>query len=143
MTIVFVPLFLYFRKKAAPYYLALVQHVLIGDVLIGGGVEILWPLTTKFYGLIVSLNSQIDMILESSLFILAIVALILTRDMLRMFKPNKTNFLLVFPEGALLGSAIMAWHYSSFEMLLLHFPFLVIFGLVILRSLNDFVSKHF
>lgn len=142
MTVVFVPLFFYYRKKAAPYYLALAQHVLIGDILVGGGVEILWPLARKFYGLDISLNSQTNMILESSLFILAILFLILTKDILRVFTPDKTNFLLILPEGALLGSAIMAWHYSSFELLSLHCVFLVIFGLVILGSLKDFVLKH-
>ena len=50
-TIVFIPFFIVYRKKAVPYFLALISHSLIGDFFIGGNVQLLWPISTNKFGL--------------------------------------------------------------------------------------------
>src|SRR3989337_3493155 len=45
--LVFVPFFVVYRRKAVPYFLALVSHGLIGDLLIRRDVQLLWPITTQ------------------------------------------------------------------------------------------------
>ena len=45
--LVFIPIFTLFRKQAIPYFLALVSHSLIGDLFIGGNLELFWPLSTS------------------------------------------------------------------------------------------------
>src|SRR4030067_1789293 len=42
--LIFVPFFVFYRQKAIPYFLALVSHSLIGDLLIGGNLQLFWPL---------------------------------------------------------------------------------------------------
>ena len=47
----FIPVFIIYRKKAIPYFLALISHPLIGDFLIGGKLELFWPISTQQFGL--------------------------------------------------------------------------------------------
>jgi len=49
--IVFVPFFIVYRKKAVPYFIALISHSLIADFLIGGQIMLFWPLSQAEFGL--------------------------------------------------------------------------------------------
>ena len=63
MLTAFAPFFVVYQKKAVPYFLALAQHALIGD-FIGGGVQLLWPLTTQPYGIGIAIRSQTNVGIE-------------------------------------------------------------------------------
>jgi membrane-bound metal-dependent hydrolase YbcI (DUF457 family) len=45
----FIPIFIIYRKKAIPYFLALISHPLLGDFFIGGKLQLFWPLSTNQY----------------------------------------------------------------------------------------------
>jgi membrane-bound metal-dependent hydrolase YbcI (DUF457 family) len=47
ITIIFLPVYLYFRK-GLPYYFALLSH-LIGDYVTAYGLQLFWPVTEKWY----------------------------------------------------------------------------------------------
>lgn len=141
VTIAFTPVFLYYTRKSLPPFLALAQHILIGDYIVGGhmGTQILWPLTTTYYGLDVVLASQANVTLEIISFSIAIVVLILTKDLRKLLKPQKSSLLLTIPEAAIFGSAVIAGHNPiSVELLLPHLIFFAIFGFAILISLKKF-----
>jgi len=51
MLIIFIPVFILYGKRVAPYLLALIQHPLIGDYFVGGKIQLFWPITTNRYGI--------------------------------------------------------------------------------------------
>ncbi len=71
--IAFIPFFIIYRKKAIPYFLALISHPLIGDFFIGGKLELLWPFSNSQFGLhelggpYISIYMPIDGLIEVDL----------------------------------------------------------------------------
>jgi len=47
--VLLLPAIIIYKKRAIPYFLALAQHSLLGDYLTGEGVQMLWPLTSRWY----------------------------------------------------------------------------------------------
>jgi len=39
--LIFLPIFAIYKKRAAPYFVAVIQHIIIGDYLIGGDLQLL------------------------------------------------------------------------------------------------------
>jgi hypothetical protein len=97
MLIVFTPFFVVYHKKAVPYFLALVQHALIGDFIAGGGVQLLWPLTTQPYGTGIAIRSQTNIGIEWIAFLAAVIIMVKTRDITKFFQTHKSNLLLSIP----------------------------------------------
>ena len=101
--LVFIPFFLLYRQKATPYFAALASHSLIGDFLIGGQIQLLWPLSTNEYGLhelgfpYINIYDPVNIALEFTLFVIAIIVMFKTRDLLRFFRNSKLNFILAIP----------------------------------------------
>jgi membrane-bound metal-dependent hydrolase YbcI (DUF457 family) len=79
MTLVFIPVYLYFRK-GIPYYVSLLSHSLIGDYFTAYGTQLFWPFTDNWYRAPSQLmiNGGAVMITELSLFILMLIHLIYT-----------------------------------------------------------------
>jgi membrane-bound metal-dependent hydrolase YbcI (DUF457 family) len=98
--LVFLPVFALYAEKAAPYFLALVSHSLIGDFLIGGRVQLLWPLSQNFYTnnlFNVSITDPANIALELILFAVAITIMFKTKDLFRFFQAKRSNLLLTIP----------------------------------------------
>ena len=93
--IVFVPFFLVYRKAAVPYFLALIQHALIGDYLTGE-VWLLWPFGQSF-SLGIGITSPLNIGLEWSVFVLSLLIMLKTEDMRDFFRPRKWNLALAIP----------------------------------------------
>jgi membrane-bound metal-dependent hydrolase YbcI (DUF457 family) len=93
--IAFVPFFLVYRKTAVPYFLALIQHALIGDYLTGE-VWLLWPFGQSF-SLGIGITSPLNIGLEWSVFVLSLLIMSKTEDLLDFFRPRKWNLALAIP----------------------------------------------
>jgi len=93
--IVFVPFFLVYRKAAVPYFLALIQHALIGDYLTGE-VWLLWPFGQSF-SLGIGITSPLNIGLEWFVFVLSLLVMFKTEDLLDFFRPRKWNLALAIP----------------------------------------------
>jgi membrane-bound metal-dependent hydrolase YbcI (DUF457 family) len=93
--IVFVPFFLVYRKTAVPYFLALIQHALIGDYLTGQ-VWLLWPFGQD-YSLRVGIESPFNIGLEWTVSVLSLVIMFRTDDLLNFFQQQKWNLALAIP----------------------------------------------
>jgi membrane-bound metal-dependent hydrolase YbcI (DUF457 family) len=136
-TAIFVLFFVYYRTQAAPFYVAIMQHGLIGDYLSGGGIQLLWPLTTGFYGLNLALVSQTSVSIELVSFVVAIAVLFITKDMAVLFKSKKENIVLLLPEAAILGSIYISLETGlSWELLAVHFLFFAVFAVSVLVGLK-------
>jgi membrane-bound metal-dependent hydrolase YbcI (DUF457 family) len=106
--IIFTPVFALYRRKALPYFVALIQHSLIGDYIVGG-VQLLWPLTQQPYGLGVSIFSLANITLEWLLFLAAAMVMLKTRDMLVFFQPHGSNMILAVPIFTVLLPTLFAF----------------------------------
>jgi len=93
--IAFVPFFLVYRKTAVPYFLALIQHALIGDYLTGE-VWLLWPFGQSF-SLGIGITSPLNIGLEWSVFVLSLLIMLKTEDMRDFFRSRKWNLALAIP----------------------------------------------
>lgn len=95
----FVPFFLVYRKTAVPYFLALIQHALIGDYLTGQ-VWLLWPFGQD-YSLgtrtLVGITSPFNIGLEWTLFALSSVVMFKTDDLWSFFQQQNWNLALAIP----------------------------------------------
>lgn len=100
--IVFVPIFAVYHKKAAPYLVALISHSLIGDYMVGRGIQLLWPVTTRCYGMSIGIRSQTNTTMEWTLFLISILIMLKTKDTATLLQPRNTNLILAVPTFTLL-----------------------------------------
>jgi hypothetical protein len=154
LTMAFIPIFLIYRKKAIPYFLALISHPLIGDFLIGGNLQLFWPLSTRQFGLheagfpYVSIFSPVNIALELTLFSIATLVLYKTKDWKAFFTSNKTNLILIIPITTVLLPTTIGYPFTIplfFTVPLLalaHIFYLVLFSIAVLKTLTSIFGKR-
>ncbi|MEM3700071.1 MAG: metal-dependent hydrolase [Candidatus Bathyarchaeia archaeon] len=108
-TIIFIPLFALYHRKAVPYFVALIQHSLVGDYIAGGYVQIFLPLTQKRYGLNVDIKSPINITLEWLTFLVAATIIFRSKDIRTFFEPHNSNLILAIPTFTVLLPTFLAF----------------------------------
>jgi len=86
-----------YKKRAIPYFIALVQHSLFGNYFTGEGVQILWPMTTNWYGAGIKITSLTNVSLEWTFFLTCLTIMIKTKDAWTLFQRHPSNLLLSVP----------------------------------------------
>ncbi len=141
----FVPFFLMFGKKTVIYFVALIQHSLLGDFLVTSGttgVQLLWPLTPTWYSAPVSLAPLTDVYAEWALFIVAMMLMLGTKDFWKLFEPHPTNLLLTVPVVAIILPVFLGIPLSvPFVLAIPHLVYLVLLGASILIDFRALVAK--
>jgi len=107
LSLVFLPLFAVYRKRAIPYFVAILSHPLLGDFLVGQS-RLLWPLQTNF-GIGIPITSSTNVVLEWSLFAISMIAMLRTNDMRRLLQPHLSNLLLCIPAFTVLLPTILSF----------------------------------
>jgi membrane-bound metal-dependent hydrolase YbcI (DUF457 family) len=137
-TLVFIPVFLIYHKKALPYFLALVSHSL-ADLLIGGNLQLFWPLITKPIYIpkpfpIIAITSSLNVAIETTLFAITIAILFLTKDYKQFLKKKLTNLTLIIPITTVLLPTFLAYPLEVPAILILpHLFYLILFVIAIAR----------
>ncbi len=121
--IVFIPIFALYRKRALPYFIALISHPLIGDYLTGGNLQLFWPLTSQTFGTTTSITSPQNVAMELVLFISAFALLFVSRDLQALFRPRLSNLLLAIPTFTVLLPVFLS--YPLQVPIVLVFPHLI------------------
>lgn len=128
MLIVFIPIFAVYRKRALPYFIALVSHALIGDYLTGGNLQLFWPLTSQTFGTATSIISAENITLELMLFISSIALLLVTRDLFVLVRPRLSNLILAVPTFTVLFPIFLSYPLQVPVLLVLpHLVYTVLF----------------
>jgi membrane-bound metal-dependent hydrolase YbcI (DUF457 family) len=141
LTLVFIPIFLYYRKTSIPYFVAITQHALVGDFFMGR-IQMLWPLTSDWYGYTIDVRSFTNISIEWASFLLAMIVLTKTNDLRLLFKSGKSNLLLIVPSGAIFVSSIICARAiglsqrAATELLIPHLIFLTVFTFSIMKFLS-------
>jgi len=140
--LVFLPIFAIYKKRAAPYFVAVIQHVIIGDYLIGGDLQLLWPLTPNTYGLYIGMGSLIHVVLEWCLFIISMTFMIKTMDIVFLFKPHPSNMILAIPVLTVLLPTVISFPlYVPLTLLIPHIIYLILFTIPIMIDLKIMFTK--
>lgn len=135
--LIFIPFFVFYRQKAIPYFLALVSHSLVGDLLIGGNILLFWPiqntpmfLPEPFSNILIT--STFNVAAESALFVGAIVVMTKTKDFAVFFQRHMSNLVLVIPVFTVLLPTLVGYPLSV-PLLLVpsHMFYLVLFAIAI------------
>jgi len=141
LTLVFIPIFLYYQKTSIPYFVAITQHSLVGDFFMGR-IQMFWPLTSNWYGSGINVRSFTNISIEWASFLLAMIVLTKTNDLRLLFKSEKSNLLLIVPSGAILISSIISARAIGLsqraptELLIPHLIFLTVFTFSIMKFLS-------
>jgi len=92
------------KRGALPYAVAVLQHILIGDTLVGR-VPLLLPLSRHQFGLNLGMPSVPDISLELGFAFLALLVMWLSGDLRRVFAGGKETVLMAVP---IVSVALMA-----------------------------------
>jgi membrane-bound metal-dependent hydrolase YbcI (DUF457 family) len=145
--LVFIPFFIVYRKKAVPYFLALLSHALVGD-LIGGGIQLLWPITSNKVFLTpwipkIEINSPVNVALELIFFTVATIVMLKAKDWQLFFQNRKTNLLLAIPIATVLLPTFVAYPLTvPFLLVAPHLFYLVLFTIAVFAVLTGFSGRR-
>jgi len=135
LTLVFIPIFLLYRKNSIPYFVAIGQHPLIGDFFTGG-IQMLWPVTSNWYGYWIDVSGIANISVEWASFLLAMIILVKTNDLRLLFRSQRSNLLLTIPSGGIFVSSFTGMSIRAPTVLLIpHLVFLAIFTFSIMNFL--------
>ena len=136
LTLVFVPVFLLYKKQALPYFAALLLHPLLGDILTGGA-QLLWPLTSAEYGFGLDIANPANLLTEWTVFLAALALLYTTKDLHTLIQPHPLNLVLLIPIFTVLLPTFFTFPlYVPGVLLIPHLIYLAIFTLSILVDLK-------
>ena len=142
-TLVFIPVLFIYRTKAVPYFVALVQHSLIGDLITGRNNQMLWPATTQYYGLNIDIASTTNMALEWTIFLISIIVMIKAKDIADLLSRRSSNLILAVPTFTVLLPTFVAQPIEVPPALMLpHIAYLVIFLASIIATCWKFLAMH-
>ena len=142
-TALFLPAFIVWRRQALPYFIALVQHSLLGDYLGGGGLKLLWPVINTTYGLRIDIKGTANVILELLVFLVASMIVLKTKDLTKLFEPKALNLILIVPTVAVLLPTFFAFPFPvPFILVIPHLIYLAAFLLAIVASIMRFKPRN-
>lgn len=107
VAVVFIPIFAIYGKRTVPYFLAVVQHALLGDYFGGGKIQLFWPITSQYYGS--SISSSTIVLIEWLSFVFSLTMMFRSGDIARLFKPQRSNLMLAVPTVALLFPILVGY----------------------------------
>jgi membrane-bound metal-dependent hydrolase YbcI (DUF457 family) len=103
ITVLMIPFFIAYRKKAIPYYAALLSHIFIGDFFTGG-IELLWPLSQGWFETLnITTTSLSNIAIELALFALTLLVMYKLGDFQTLLRFNSKGWALIIPLGSILG----------------------------------------
>jgi hypothetical protein len=141
--IVFIPLFMIYRKTAFPYFIALIQHMLIGDYVTGGRLQLFWPITQQKFGIPTRIDSIQNMGLEIFLFTISMILLLVTKDISKLFHSHKSNLLLAIPTFTVLLPTFLSYPLDVPALLILpHVIYTAVFAVSITIELWTLIKRR-
>lgn len=141
--LIFIPLVIYYRKKAIPYFIALIQHSLIGDYITSEGIQLLWPINSIYYcSLEIQMTSLTNILLEWIFFLIAFTILLKTKDAQTLLQPHPSNLLLSIPTFTVLLPTLLSFpEYVTPALIIPHLTYLTIFTTSILTDFKAILKK--
>lgn len=130
-----------------PYFVAVIQHSLIGDYLTGGGggggVQLLWPVSLEWFGIGIEIISLTSILVEWAFFLASFAVMFKTKDVWTLFQRHPSNLLLSIPIFTVLLPTLLSFPLSvPIELIIPHLIYLVIFIFSILIDFKAILLKY-
>lgn len=135
ITLLSLPFFIFYKKKLIPYFVAIIQHSLIGD-LIAGTTQLFWPLSTEWYGIDLNMESPIEIVFEWAFFLLFLILIFELRDFKKLFVKNYANLLLILP-GVTVGLPLIVTQVTPIQLYIPNAFFSIYFFISILSEFKE------
>jgi len=140
--LLFLPAFILFGKRTTPYFVALTQHILIGDYLTDRGIQLLWPIASDWYGLGVEMISLTTIFTESILFFTSIIIMFKTKDAQLLLQRHPWNLTLSIPVLTVLLPTFLSFPLSvPLALIIPHLTYLTLFAFSILIDFKAILMK--
>ncbi len=109
----FLPLFIYYRGKTFPYFLAYLSHTVLGDLITTRSVIFLWPFSSKIFRIPLPFDAgyknTFGANLELVLFGLFYLVFFLTKDYALELYSEGVKFIFLIPFIALLVPVVFSF----------------------------------
>ncbi len=132
---IFAPVFFLYRKQVVTFFASLTQHSLLGDMLTGGGVQLIWPVSSRQFGVPVQITSELSITIEWVVFLAGLALLWKTKDGAHLFQHHPYNLLLTVPLVAIILPAFMSFPLAVPAALVI--PHLILLGILVLSIVID------
>jgi hypothetical protein len=140
--LLFLPIFAIYKKRAVPYFIAVIQHIIIGDYIIGGDLQLLWPLTSNLYGFHIGIASLTNIVFEWSLFFISLTFMVKTKDILLLLEPHSSNMILAIPVLTVLLPTVISFPlYVPLALFIPHIVYLILFTIPLILDLKIILTK--
>jgi len=103
--VMFAPFFAVFGRKLIPYFVAVAQHFVFEDFLVGK-VMMFWPFSLSYFGFHITMPSILDVALEIAGLLLAAAVAYFSGDLKRLLSLDTQNSLMFLPFLALVTSML-------------------------------------
>ncbi len=114
-SLIFIPFFVKYRMTAVPYFISLIQHIILGDFIVGDRNYPLWPVSTVTLSLGYSPVSAMNIAVEGiGLVIFTSMICIRKESRKAFFGLNKRNTLNILTLIPLIGFSVGAYSYNFF-----------------------------
>ncbi|MEJ2104991.1 MAG: metal-dependent hydrolase [Ignavibacteriaceae bacterium] len=101
------PFIVIYRKKAVPYFAALVSHSLVGDIF-SGGTQLFWPFSNNWIFISdFSVVDEFNIALELLFFGVSVIIMILSKDIKKFFSNKSRRIYWIIPFGSILGPLVL------------------------------------
>ena len=137
------PFLLYYKKKAVPYFVAMLSHSLIGDIF-SGGIQLFWPLSNNWVAVSnLSGRDTISVAMELSLFVASTAVMLLNKDFQKYFFQSNTRwFYWLTPLGSVVGPLVFSNGHYGYLPTWLAIPSIIYIGLIFLPMLGLTFKKE-
>lgn len=131
-------------RKAIPYSIVYLQHLIPGDYLADGGIQLLWPINKQWYSLEIYQGTRISTSIEIIAFIAFLLFMWKTRDLRQLFRPQALNLILLVPLVSLSSPLIIEFPIPVPPVLIpLHLAYMALFTTALLTDIkHHFKSKY-
>ena len=136
--IAFIPSLLLFGRKTIPYAIVYLQHLVPGDYITAGGIQLLWPLSTRWYSLERPLGESTVTTIEIAAFTAAILIMWKTKDLQNLLHPQPLKYSPLIPLITL-GLPTLAKFPLPVppELILPHIAYMTIFTIALLTNIKN------
>ena len=141
LSLIFIPFIIIYKKTALVYFVAALQHTLIGDFL-AGGAQILWPLSTNYFGIHIDPHAFVISVLELTFFLVSLIVMFKTKDVLTLFKYSPASILFSLLNIAVLLPGITGPYFNAPLLLIVpYIIYLLLFSIPIITGLKATLKK--
>jgi len=136
--LLFLPAFIVYRKRAVPYFIALIQHSILGDYLTDEGIQLLWPATIRWYGTGIAITGLTNILIEWTFFLTSLTIMLKAKDMEVLFQHHPSNLLLSIPILTALIPIFLSFPLPvPLELVIPHLTYLTIFTVSVLIDVKS------